>query len=205
MLFRSQFVDELSGEFRNLTKLLKLSNNDFVRTTDPAHKKAAQKLWLACKNDIYKSKYEGMYCVGHEAFLKDSDLVDGVCPDHKTKPQKMELESYFFKLSKYATKLKELIETGRINIVPQKRRNEMLSFIESGLEDVSISRPKSQLSWGIEVPDDSEHVMYVWFDALTNYISAIGYENDSEKFQKYWPANVHVIGKDIAQIGRAHV
>ena len=96
-------------------------------------------------------------------------------------------------------KLKELIETGRINIVPQKRRNEMLSFIESGLEDVSISRPKSQLSWGIEVPDDSEHVMYVWFDALTNYISAIGYENDSEKFQKYWPANVHVIGKDIAR------
>lgn len=194
-----KYVDKLSKKFEELTTTMKLSNNKFIRTTDEYHKKSAQKLWQACSKDIYKNEYEGLYCVGHEAFLKESDLVDGSCPDHKTKPEVMKLESYFFKLSSYAEKLKQLIHEGRINIVPQKRRNEMLSFIESGLEDVSISRPKSQLDWGIEVPNDPNHVMYVWFDALTNYISAVGYENNPDEFHKFWPADVHVIGKDIAR------
>lgn len=194
-----KYVDKLSKNFADLTATMNLSNNKFIRTTDEYHKKSAQKLWQACSKDIYKSEYEGLYCVGHEAFLKDSELVDGACPDHKTKPEVMKLESYFFKLSNYSKKLKQLIQDGRINIVPQKRRNEMLSFIESGLEDVSISRPKSQLDWGIEVPNDPDHVMYVWFDALTNYISAVGYENNSDEFSEFWPADVHVIGKDIAR------
>jgi methionyl-tRNA synthetase len=195
----AEYVDELSKTFQDLTKAMKLRNDKFVRTTDASHKKSAQKLWSACADDIYKGEYEGLYCVGHEAFLKESDLTEGVCPDHKTKPENIKLESYFFKLSKYAPKLKELIGSGKLRIVPEKRRNEMLSFIESGLEDISISRPKSQLDWGVEVPGDPEHVMYVWFDALSNYISAIGYADDSEEFKKFWPANVHVIGKDIAR------
>jgi len=194
-----EYVDELSQSFLSLTKLMGLRNDSFVRTTDEKHKKAAQKLWQACNKDIYKSIYQGLYCVGHEAFMKESDLVDGVCPDHKTKPQSMELESYFFALSNYASKLAQMIETNEIRIVPEKRRNEMLSFIKSGLEDVSVSRPKSQLEWGVAVPGDSEHVMYVWFDALSNYISAIGYEGNTAEFQKFWPADVHVIGKDIAR------
>jgi methionyl-tRNA synthetase len=193
------YVNELSKNFQDLTKLLNLRNDKFVRTTDNTHKKAAQKLWIACKEDIYLSDYSGMYCVGHEAYIKESDLVDGKCPEHKTEPQKMEIKSYFFALSKYANKLKELITTGELRIVPEKRKNEILSFIDSGVEDISISRPKSQLDWGVEVPGDPEHVMYVWFDALSNYISAIGYEGNSEEYQKYWPANTHVIGKDIAR------
>ena len=194
-----EYVNKLSKNFQDLTGLLNLSNNRFVRTTDKEHKKAAQKLWLACKEDIYIGDYSGLYCVGHEAYIKESDLVDGMCPEHKTEPQKLELKSYFFALSKYGEVLKEKINSGEFRIVPEKRKNEILSFIDSGLEDISISRPKSQLDWGVDVPDDDSHVMYVWFDALSNYISAIGYENDEETFKKYWPANTHVVGKDIAR------
>jgi len=193
------FVDKLSQDFLSLTQLLKLTNDKFVRTSDENHKLAAQKLWLACKDDIYKGRYKGLYCFGHEAFMKDSELVDGICPDHKTKPQELELESYFFALSRYAKKLADIINSGELKIVPQKRRNEMLGFLRSGLEDISISRPKSQLDWGVEVPSDPDHVMYVWFDALSNYISAIGYYDDPQQFEKFWPANVHVVGKDIAR------
>ncbi len=193
------YVDELSQTFVDLSKLMELRNDKFVRTTDANHKKAAQKLWTACRKDIYKGHYSGLYCVGHETFVKDSELVDGKCPDHKTTPQPQELESYFFALSKYTKVLEKLIVTGELKILPDKRRNEMLGFIKTGLEDISISRPKSQLEWGVEVPEDSDHVMYVWFDALSSYISAVGYENDSKQFQKFWPADVHVIGKDIAR------
>ncbi len=192
-----EYVDKLSQEFIDLTKLLNLSNDKFVRTTDANHKQAAQKLWQACQDDIYKGNYKGLYCVGHENFIKESELQDGVCPDHKTKPQELELESYFFALSKYTKKLESLIESDTLRIVPQKRRNEILEFLRCGLEDISISRPKSQLEWGVEVPNDPEHVMYVWFDALSNYISAIGYLEEPTKFEKYWPADVHVVGKDI--------
>ncbi len=194
-----EYVDKLSANFQELTKLLQLRNDKFVRTTDEDHKKAAQKLWQACSKDIYMGDYSGLYCVGHEAYIKESDLVEGKCPEHKSEPQKMELKSYFFALSKYADKLKELIMSGELRIVPEKRKNEILSFIDSGLEDISISRPKTQLDWGIDVPGDHSHVMYVWFDALSNYISAIGYVDDSDEYKKFWPANAHVIGKDIAR------
>jgi methionyl-tRNA synthetase len=193
------FVDELSQTFLELTKTLQLSNNGFVRTTDPDHKKAAQKLWRACNKDIYKGKYSGLYCVGCERYYTENEAVDGSCPIHKTKLEFLEIDSYFFALSKYQKHLKQLIEDDGLRVVPQKRRNEMLSFIKSGLEDISISRPKSQLEWGVEVPDDKDHVMYVWFDALTNYISAIGYEKETEQFQTLWPADVHIVGKDIAR------
>jgi methionyl-tRNA synthetase len=195
----NEYVDRLSKNFQDLTNLLQLSNDRFVRTTDTGHKRSAQKLWEACSKDIYMGDYSGLYCVGHEAYIKESDLVEGKCPEHKTEPQKMELKSYFFALSKYADKLMELINSGELRIVPEKRKNEIISFINSGLEDISISRPKSQLDWGIDVPGDDSHVMYVWFDALSNYISAIGYESNPEEYKKYWPANVHVIGKDIAR------
>lgn len=194
-----EYVDKLSSNFQDLTKLLQLRNDKFVRTTDKGHKKAAQKLWRACSNDIYMDNYSGLYCVGHESYIKESDLVEGKCPEHKTEPQKLELQSYFFALSKYADTLKQLIIGGELRIVPEKRKNEILSFIDSGLEDISISRPKSQLDWGVDVPGDDEHVMYVWFDALSNYISAIGYADDSQEFKKFWPANTHVVGKDIAR------
>jgi len=194
-----EYVNKLSKNFQELTRLLNLSNDKFVRTTDDEHKRAAQKLWTACNKDIYMGNYSGLYCVGHEAYIKESDLVDGMCPEHKTEPQKLELKSYFFKLSNYADSLKQKIVSGEFKIIPEKRKNEILSFIDSGLEDISISRPKSQLDWGIDVPGDDTHVMYVWFDALSNYISAIGYENDQEMFNKYWPANAHVVGKDIAR------
>ena len=170
-----EYVDTLSQDFMSLVKLLELTNDKFVRTTDVGHKLAAQKLWLACSKDIYKGQYKGLYCVGHETFIKEGELEGGICPDHKTKPQELELESYFFALSKYANQLEAIIESGELKIVPEKRRNEMLGFLRSGLEDISISRPKSQLEWGVEVPGDPDHVMYVWFDALSNYISAIGY------------------------------
>ena len=194
-----EYVDKLSVNFQELTKLLHLRNDKFVRTTDEGHKKAAQKLWQACSNDIYMDNYSGLYCIGHEAYIKESDLVEGKCPEHKTEPQKMELQSYFFALSKYADKLKQLIDSGELRIVPEKRKNEIISFIDSGLEDISISRPKSQLDWGVDVPGDDSHVMYVWFDALSNYISAIGYVDDSDEYKKFWPANAHVVGKDIAR------
>ncbi len=117
----SEYVDQLSKNFKDLTELMQLRNDGFVRTTDPNHKKSAQKLWMACADDIYKGSYEGLYCVGHEAFMKEADLVDGKCPDHKSAPEKMELESYFFKLSNYADRLKQLIRSGELNIVPGKK------------------------------------------------------------------------------------
>lgn len=190
-------TDETETHFRKLYQDLNISFDDFIRTTSVRHKKAAQKLWLACKKDIYKGSYSGLYCVGHERFMNDRELVDGKCPDHGTVPKKLTLESYFFKLSDYQKQVEELIESDKLKIYPESRKNEILQFVRGGLEDLSISRPKKELSWGIDVPDDDTHVMYVWFDALTNYISAIGYGRDPQRFTKYWPADTHVIGKDI--------
>lgn len=194
-----KYADEISKKYKDLVKLLNLNNDGFVRTTDSGHKKSAQKLWQACEKDIYKGDYEGLYCVGCERYYTQSEAVDNCCPIHKKPLKKLKIQSYFFKLSKYQDQLKKLITEESLKILPAKRRNEMLSFIEKGLEDVSISRPKSELNWGVEVPGDSDHVMYVWFDALSNYISAIGYALDQENFDKWWPADVHVVGKDIAR------
>lgn len=193
------FVDALSQKFKDLKNVLNLSNNDFIRTTDQKiHWPVVKKVWLKLKEngDIYKKKYQGLYCVGCEAFITKKDLVDGKCIIHQKEPEVVEEENYFFRLSKYSDKIQKAIESDKIKIVPETKKNEVLSFIKQGLEDVSFSRPRKDLNWGIQVPDDDTQTIYVWADALTNYISAIGYPNGN-KFKKYWPADVHCIGKDI--------
>jgi len=194
-----EFADEMSAKFRELKKTLNLSNDDFIRTTDKKrHLPAVKKLWkkLDKNNDIYKKEYKGFYCVGCEAFITKKDLIDGKCPNHQKKPELVEEENYFFRLSKYLPKIKELIEKDEIKIVPKSRKNEILGIIKQGLEDISFSRIKEKY-WGIPVPGDPSQYMYIWPDALSNYISAIGYEEEKEKFKNYWPADVHCIGKDI--------
>lgn len=185
-----QFTDEISKKYQALTKLLNLSNNDFIRTTDQKrHWPNVQKFWLKLKEngDIYKKKYRGLYCVGCEAFFKEKDLVDGKCPIHQQKPEIVEEENWFFRLSKYAGNVKDKIKNGEIRIIPDGRKNEILSFIEQGVEDVSCSRSKENLQWGIPVPGDNTQIIYIWFEALINYLLP----------KKYWPADVHCVGKDI--------
>ncbi len=200
-----QLVDENSAFFRELTGTLNLSNDHFIRTTDEAHIKGAQKMWMKMveKGDIYKDSYEGLYCVGCEAFVMEKDLVDGKCVNHNKEPERLKEENYFFRLSKYAEKIKYLIEVNELKIVPQSRKHELLSLINEGLKDVSFSRPKNVLQWGIEVPNDPDQTMYVWCDALSNYITGIGYEKETELFNKFWPADVHLIGKDILRFHAA--
>lgn len=193
------FTDKISDDFIKLTKVLNISNDDFIRTTDKErHWPAAIKFWneLVEAGDLYKKKYKGLYCVGHESFVKKSELVDGRCPLHKTTPEEIEEENWFFKLTKYKKEVKNKIESGEFKIVPESRTKEVLNLIDDA-EDISFSRPVSSLKWGIPVPNDSEQTMYVWADALTNYISAIGYKENEPKFQEFWPADIHLIGKDI--------
>lgn len=198
---RQEYVDHYADEFKKLGQALNLSYDNFVRTTDVDHKTAAQKLWRLClaKGDIYKKKYSGLYCVGDEMFLRESDLVEGRCPNHPNlSPQILEEENYFFALSKYKNQLLAYLQD-ETKTLPSWRRQELINFIEDGLEDLSISREKSRLNWGISVPDDAEQVMYVWFDALTNYISTLGWGgNDETNFEKFWVAGetVQLAGKD---------
>jgi methionyl-tRNA synthetase len=198
------YVDGISETFKALATQMNVSIDQFIRTTDPKHKVASQALWEACKKDIYKQPYEGWYCVGCEAFYTELDVPSHVCPIHKTKLEFQKVDNYFFRLSAYTDKVKELITSGKLVVRPDSRRNEILALLERGLQDVSISREKHQLDWGIEVPDDHSHVMYVWFDALANYISALGYPDvKAKQFQLFWPADVHVIGKDISRFHAA--
>ncbi|KKQ69855.1 MAG: methionyl-tRNA synthetase, methionyl-tRNA synthetase [Candidatus Peregrinibacteria bacterium GW2011_GWC2_39_14] len=193
-------ADKYAETFKSLTRNFNITNDDFIRTTEERHIRGAQKLWkiLADKGDIYKAKYSGLYCSGCEAYVLEKDLVEGKCSTHKTAPDYLEEENYFFKLSKYSDEIRKLIEKDKLKIVPEARKNEMLNIIgKEGLPDVSFSRPKKNLPWGIPVPDDSDHVMYVWCDALSNYITAFDFENDGANFKKFWPADVHIIGKDI--------
>ena len=195
-----EFVDKMSKEFYKLKDLLNLSINFFIRTSDKRiHYPVAWDIWkkLVANGDIYKKKYSGYYCYGCEAFVEKQDLIDGKCPNHGREPELIEEENYFFRLSKYASKVAELIEKDEIKIVPEARKNEILAFIKQGVEDVSFSREKSRVYWGIPVPGDDSQVIYVWCDALVNYLSGVGYFYDPEKFKKFWPADVHVIGKDI--------
>ena len=195
-----EFTNEISAKFKKLKDVLNLSNDDFIRTTDQKrHWPSAQKVWLKLKEngDIYKKEYQGFYCVGCEAFITKKDLIEGKCIYHQKEPEVIKEENYFFRLSKYQDKIKEAIEKNEIEIVPESRKNEMLSFIEQGLEDISFSRPRKDLKWGIPVPDDNSQTIYVWADALVNYISALDYVNNGDKFKKFWPADVHCIGKDI--------
>ncbi len=200
-----ELADQNAEHFRALQKLLMLSNDFFIRTTDESHKRGAQKLWkkLVEAGDIYKNAYEGLYCVGCEAFITEKDLVEGLCPNHRRAPEKLKEENYFFRLSKYSGEIKKKIKDGDLKVVPNARKHEILALLEEGLKDVSFSRPRKILQWGIEVPEDPQQVMYVWCDALSNYITAIGYEHENEQFQTFWPADVHVIGKDILRFHAA--
>ena len=193
------YVDEYAEEFKHLQSELFLSLNiNFIRTTDKHHTEAAREFWLRCKasDDIYKKKYVVRYCVGCELEKTDSELESGRCPLHPDKKlQFIEEENYFFRFSKYGGRLLKLYEANPDFVVPAFRLNEMKSFIERGLEDFSVSRLKSKMPWGVDVPDDPEHVMYVWFDALASYISAIGWPDDEKKFKSWWPV-VQFAGKD---------
>ena len=197
-----EYVDKVSGEIRSICDLLNTSYDRFIRTTDEQHEKVVQKIFkkLYEQGDIYKGHYEGMYCTPCESFWTESQLVDGKCPDcgREVKPAKE--EAYFLKLSKYQKRLEEFIEQNENFIYPEARKKEMLNnFIKPGLQDLCVSR--TSFKWGIPVDFDPDHVVYVWIDALSNYITAIGYDPDgsSDEYQKYWPADVHIIGKDIVR------
>ncbi len=200
-----QLVDENSGYFRALERLLTLSNDKFIRTTDDFHMEGAKKLWskLVESGDIYKGSYEGLYCVGCESFKTEREIVDGMCPLHKKPLQKVKEENYFFKLSKYSDEIKRRIFERDLVILPEARKHEIVSVLDEGLKDVSFSRPKKVLKWGIEVPGDPDQVMYVWCDALSNYITGVGYGSDEKQFKTFWPADVHLIGKDILRFHSA--
>lgn len=198
-----ELCEQNSNIYKKLLKELNISNDYFIRTSsDTKHKNAAQKLWMNTKKgDIYTKHYSGYYCVGCEEYYSIDDFPDLVCPDHKTKLELVEEENYFFRLSNYQDQLISLIESGTINIIPEIRKNEVLAFAKSGLRDISISRSKKRAgNWGIPVPNDPDQVMYVWFDALANYISAIDYDKENELFKQYWfksKEKIHVIGKGI--------
>ena len=197
-----EFCDQISQTFRDLSKILNLSNTDFIRTTEERHKKSVQYLWseLEKNDDIYLSKYSGWYSVSDEAYYNEDEIIDKdgkkVSEASGSLVEWIEEESYFFRLSKWQNKLLDYYEKNPEFISPKSRKNEVVSFVKGGLKDLSISR--KAFSWGIKVPGNSEHVIYVWLDALTNYISALNYPNTNDSlFKKFWPASVHLIGKDI--------
>ena len=192
------YCDQQVQKFKELIPLLDLSVDHFVRTTDPQHVAAAQKFWQLCQNngDIYKAQYPIKYCVGCEMAKTDSELVNGHCPLHPHLTLEVrEEENYFFKFSRYQQALLDLYQQQPAFVQPEGRLKEIQSFVKAGLNDFSISRLKKNMSWGIPVPGDNEHVMYVWFDALVNYISSLAWPEEIEQFQTYWPA-VQVAGKD---------
>ena len=195
-------VDQHAAEFKQMADAWQISYDRFIRTTDPDHVKGVQEFvrrWIA-NDDVYLATYEGLYCLGCEAFKDEDELVDGRCVIHPTHPeyiQQLKEENYFFRLSKYEGKLKELYRKNPDFCVPEARRNEVLGWLERGLKDISVSR--RNLTWGIPFPDHPEHVVYVWFDALINYVTGVGFGTDEAKFKKWWPCDVHVIGKDITR------
>ncbi len=198
-----ELVDRNAAEFYKLKQALNLSFDDFIRTSEKRHRLGVEKLWTACQKDIYKKKYKGLYCVGCEEFYKESELDNGLCPEHKIRPEVVEEENFFFRLSKYQEKLKEIIEKNRIEIIPPERKREILSVIKQGLEDICISRSvKRAHGWGIRTPGDNSQIVWVWFDALANYITALGYADEGPRFQKFWQENenkLHIIGKGISR------
>ena len=187
----ADFTNEIAGQFKSLAKALNISNNDFIRTTDTKrHWPVVKKIWLELKKkgDIYKKKYKGLYCVGCEAFITKKDLKEGNCSIHQKEPETIEEENYFFRLSRYSKNIEKAIRKNELKIIPGSRKNEMLSFLKRGLEDVSFSRPRESLKWGIPVPSDDSQTIYCWADALSNYLSGA---------PGRWPADVQCIGKDI--------
>lgn len=192
------YTNQMYGNFENLMKKMGASYTDFIRTTDPHHTGAVQYIWQNLQPYIYKGNYEGLYCAGCEAFVtnKEATLNNGVCPDHKIPYQTISEENYYFKSSVFTDRIKEAIDSGQMQIVPEFRKKEFLELIKDGLQDVSISRPKKNLSWGVPVPGDPSQVMYVWLDALANYLTVLGYP-DKQGWRVYWPADIQVVGKDI--------
>jgi methionyl-tRNA synthetase len=199
-----EFVAQKAERFADLAAPLQLSNDDFIRTsTDPRHRPGVERLWRACAEagDLYQRDYEGLYCPGCEAFLAPGDLNDGRCPEHGDAPELIIERNWFFRLSRYQADLLDVVETGRLRIEPEHRRNEVLSFIRGGLTDFSVSRARERAQgWGIPVPGDPGQVVYVWFDALGNYITALDYASDSKAYAEWWRGSderLHVIGKGI--------
>jgi methionyl-tRNA synthetase len=202
----AEFVNAKAERFAALRDPLALSHDDFIRTSvDPRHRPGVERLWRACAaaGDLYERDYEGLYCVGCEAFVSPDELVDGLCPEHGELPEQVSERNWFFRLSRYQDQLRLLIESGRLGVEPEHRRNEALSFIASGLADFSVSRSRERArGWGIPVPNDPSQVIYVWFDALANYITALDYGNGGERYAKWWrdaDERVHVIGKGIVR------
>jgi len=195
------FADEVAAAFRQMCVDLNISNNDFIRTTEPRHHRAVQALWkrVADKGDIYKGEYEGWYCTVDEIFVPETQLVDGKCPTCGNRVERLKEESYYFRLSKYQQPLLDFYAANRAFVQPDFRFNEVRAFVEAGLQDLSISRTSFQ--WGIPVPGDPKHVMYVWFDALTNYLTALGLGSDdpesTRRIDRFWPGAIHLIGKEI--------
>ncbi len=194
-----EYVDEIVAGIKDLWATMEISYDDFIRTTEERHMKRVQEIWkrMYDKGDIYKGAYEGLYCKECEAFWTESQLVNGCCPDCGRPVEKASEEAYFFKLSNYADRILQLYDEHPEFLEPETRSNEMRSFIEQGLEDLCVSR--CTFDWGIPVPNDPKHVMYVWVDALSNYITALGWPDEPAKYDKYWPADVHLVGKEIVR------
>ena len=194
------YVDSTYGNFQQMIEALKVDPTDFIRTTDINHKAAVQYIWLQLEKAglIYKGSYEGWYCQGCESFITDKEAAEnnGICPDHQTPYQRLSEENYYFKASAFTTQITEAFESGKMKIIPEFRKKEFLELIKDGLQDVSVSRPAKSLSWGVPVPNDPTQVMYVWLDALSNYLTVLGYPDDP-MWRDFWPADVQVVGKDI--------
>ncbi len=203
-----EYLDSVVAEFESLYERLHISHDQFIRTSDQvAHWPGAQAMWeqLVKSGDIYKQTYRGLYCVGAESFVTEKDLrPGGLCPDHDEAPHVVEEENYFFRLSKYTDVIRAKIESDELQIIPASRKAEILALLREGLTDVSFSRPAEKVTLGVPVPNDPSQKMYVWCDALTNYITALGYgRSDSALLQQFWPANLHVVGKDILRFHAA--
>ncbi len=198
------YADQISPLWVDFAAKAGISNDFFIRTTNPDHEARAQQIWKNLGKHIYKGNYAGWYCVGCEEYKTDTHVKDtnGTCPEHNRPYDKIEEENYFFKLSSFGDQIKQAIETNDLRIVPEFRKKEILNLITEGLTDISISRPAEKISWGVPVPNDKTQVMYVWFEALMNYITVLGYP-DEEDFKTYWPADMHVIGKDILRFHAA--
>ena len=194
-----EYVDEIVAGIKDLWATMEISYDDFIRTTEPRHISRVQALFMKMyeKGDIYKGEYEGLYCTPCESFWTESQLVDGKCPDCGRPVAKAKEEAYFFRMSRYADRLLQEFRENPDFLVPETRRNEMIAFVEQGMEDLCISR--SSFDWGIPVPIDEKHVIYVWLDALSNYITALGWPDDPEKYNKYWPCDCHLVGKEIVR------
>lgn len=192
------YTDQMHAPFRQMAEKVGSSYTDFIRTTDEHHVAAVQYIWKQLQPHIYKGTYEGWYCTGCEAFYTDKEVeaTGGICPNHNKEYERLSEDNYYLRASDFSDKIREALETDRLKIVPEFRKREILEMIKDGVKDISISRPRKNLTWGVPVPDDPEQVMYVWIDALSNYITVLGYP-DREEWKQFWPADVQVVGKDI--------